>query len=130
MFRKLIAFLKLFLDLLKAFDCVSHSILLAQLGRYGSNENTVSYISSYLTNKYHVVHCYGVLSSIKVFKVGEPQRSVLGLTITFFIFIKICLSTCTTVKQFCSPTILALPTVGVTALVEKLSKWPSMRAQE
>ena len=40
-------------DLFKAFDCISHDLLVAKLVAYGFNRDTVAYIYSYLKNK----HC-------------------------------------------------------------------------
>ena len=41
----------IYLDLKKAFDTVSHSLLLTKLGRLGLEPRTVSWFSSYLTNR-------------------------------------------------------------------------------
>ena len=41
----------LFMDLSKAFDTLDHSLLLAKLSKYGFDNNSLSFIRSYLTNR-------------------------------------------------------------------------------
>ena len=42
----------LIMDLSKAFDTINHDLFLSKLKAYGFNENSVSFIRSYLTNRY------------------------------------------------------------------------------
>ena len=41
------------MDLSKAFDSLNHDLLLAKLEAYGLDNNTVSFMKSYLTNRFH-----------------------------------------------------------------------------
>ena len=41
----------LFMDLSKAFDTLDHSLLSAKLAAYGFDNNSLSFVRSYLTNR-------------------------------------------------------------------------------
>lgn len=72
-----------FYDLTKAFDSVSHDTLLRKLSAYGFDENSVSFVKSYLTDRCQYVTYKNTHSSKKAVLHGVPQGSVLGPT--FFI---------------------------------------------
>ena len=40
-------------DILKAFDYISHDLLLAKLDTYGFDQQAVTFISAYLNNRNH-----------------------------------------------------------------------------
>lgn len=68
----------IFCDLSKAFDCVSHQLLLNKLVHYGIRGNALQLIESYLSDRYQLVECGSRQSSALSVKAGVPQGSILG----------------------------------------------------
>ena len=68
----------IFLDLSKAFDTVSHTLLLKKLEYYGFRGKSYSLIKSYLQNRKQYVSVSKCNSGLKTMKHGVPQGSVLG----------------------------------------------------
>ena len=66
------------MDLSKAFNCLSHELLIAKLDAYGLNENTVKLVYSYLTNRTQSVKITGASSALKRVVSGVPPGSILG----------------------------------------------------
>ena len=83
--EKRISFL-LFLDLKKAFDSVSHSILLRKLHHYGFRGPSFNLLQSYLTNRSICTKMDDKLSKPINIQYGIPQGSVLG-PLLFLIFV-------------------------------------------
>ena len=67
-----------FLDLKKAFDTVSHDILLKKLHAYGIRGNALKLLKSYLTDRKQYVIYDGLRSDTKPVQCGVPQGSILG----------------------------------------------------
>ena len=75
----------IFLDLAKAFDSVSHTILLQKLHRYGIRGKALDLFTSYLTSRSQFVKLpNGVKSSLTEVEFGVPQGSIdlLDLSLT------------------------------------------------
>lgn len=68
----------LFLDISKAFDSVSHSILCAKLHNYGFRGHFHAFIQNYLVNRSQIVCIGDQKSSLRFLNAGVPQGSVLS----------------------------------------------------
>ena len=67
-----------FTDLLKAFDTISHSLLLAKLNAYGFSNQALSLLQSYLCNTCQRSIINGSFSSWNGVITGVPQGLILG----------------------------------------------------
>lgn len=76
----------LFLDLKKAFDSVSHPVLLKKLYHYGFRGSYFNFLHSYLTNRLICTKLDGKLSKLYSINYGIPQGSVLG-PLFFLLFV-------------------------------------------
>ena len=75
-----------FLDIQKCFDTIDHKLLLHKLSKYGIQNTSLSWFSSYLTNRRQTVTCNGKLSDFMDISIGIPQGSGLG-PVLFLLFI-------------------------------------------
>jgi hypothetical protein len=75
-----------FLDLTKAFDCVSHELLIKKLLLYNFHPASTKFILSFLSDRTQIVRTNGSYSVEKKIIHGVPQGSILG-PIIFLIFI-------------------------------------------
>ena len=67
-----------FIDLTKAFDTISHSIMLSKLSRYGASNMELQWLTDYLFLRKQIVHFNGVLSEPNPINTGVPRGSILG----------------------------------------------------
>ena len=68
----------LLMDLSKAFDCLSHDLLIAKLNAYGCSRSALKFTLSYLSQRKQRVKINGSFSEWKTTSIGVPQGSVLG----------------------------------------------------
>ena len=77
-------------DLIKAFDCVNHNILIMKLQYYGLHEANINWFKSYLSLIKQMVNLLinkdqDDYSTCEAVKQGAPQGSILG-TLLFLIY--------------------------------------------
>ena len=68
----------LLMDLSKAYDCVSHDLIIAKLEAYGVDENSLRLIRNYLSQRQQRVKVGSSLSEWLEIILGVPQGSILG----------------------------------------------------
>lgn len=73
----------IFLDLSKAFDSVSHNIIIHKLEYYGIRGNTLKLLTNYLTNRQQYTVVQNSSSSLLKINCGVPQGSTLGPLLLF-----------------------------------------------
>ncbi len=86
-----------YLELSKAFDTISHDILLHKLNHIGIY--ILDWFKSYLTNRKQYVHINNVNSTLQNITCGVPQSSVLG-PLLFLIYILIILMKMQKMQKF------------------------------
>ena len=74
------------MDLSKAFDCISHDLLIAKLHVYGFSFERLTFLNSYLRNRKQCVKINNICSDFSKILSGVPQGSILG-PILFNIFL-------------------------------------------
>ena len=76
----------IFLDLAKAFDSVSHDILIRKLEKYGIKGEVLKLFVSYLEERFQFVEIDKIKSTLNLIEFGVPQGSILG-PLLFLIYI-------------------------------------------
>ena len=67
-----------FLDLTKAFDTISHAVLLKKICSYGVYGNKLDWFKDYLFQRTQSVHIKNSFSTLRPIFSGVPQGSILG----------------------------------------------------
>ena len=114
--------LVVFLDLAKAFDTVSHNILLQKLKYYGVDGLTLSWFESYLSNRQQQCVVGNCTSKPRKLTCGVPQGSILG-PLLFLIYINdlpACLQ-CTTPRMYADDTTLSAASKSTIDLQQKVN---------
>lgn len=75
-----------FYDMSKAFDTISHNILVNKLKYYGFSQSALKFFTSYLSDRYQSVYINGCFSNYLSVHSGVPQGSILGPTL-FIIYV-------------------------------------------
>ena len=81
------AFRALMTDLSKAFDCLSHELLIAKLEVYGFDEKSLKLIYNYLSNRKQRVKKDDSYSSWTEILYGVPQGLILGRYFLIFLYV-------------------------------------------
>ena len=75
-------------DLSKAFDCISHELLIAKLNAYGFDETSLEVMIPYLKNRTQTTKVGASFSELLNIIYGVPQGSILGpLLFIIYIFV-------------------------------------------
>ena len=72
------AFGALLTDLLKTFDCIDHTLLIAKLSAFGVSPLSLTLLYSYLSNRTQRIKINGNFSDRTDIELGVPQGSILG----------------------------------------------------
>ena len=65
-------------DLSKAFDCISHELLLAKLHAYGFDQISLTFMHAYLSQRLQKTKVGSTFSELMSILFGFPQGSILG----------------------------------------------------
>ena len=71
-------FLRLLMDLSKAFDCILDELLLAKLNAYGLDKISLTFMHAYLSQRQHKTKVGSTFRELMGILFGVPQGSILG----------------------------------------------------
>ena len=106
----------LLMDFTKAFDTVSHEILMHKLYHYGIRGPAYELIASYLSRRNQFVVVDNTQSSLKLINIGVPHGSILG-SLLFLIYVNdICNATNCNPRLFADDACFVLSDISPKAL--------------
>lgn len=113
--------LSVFIDLSKAFDTISHKILLYKLNNLGIRGVANNWFKSYLQERLQFMEIYDQKSTMEPASFGVPQGSILG-PILFLIYVNdICNSTSLNILSFADDTTISAWGRDPTSLYTKMN---------
>ena len=112
-----------FIDLSKAFDTISHSVLLNKLQSYGIDGNELEWLTDYLFERKQIVDIQNAYSDEKPLLTGVPQGSILG-PLLFIIFLNDLAETLNHSKiiKYADDTVVYFSEKNVEIIQEKLNE--------
>jgi len=122
--------MSVFLDMSKAFDTISHDILIKKLDNMGIRGVAKSWFQSYLSDRKQYMCIFDIMSPFENTKCGFPQGSIIG-PILFIIYINdIHNSTTLTVLSYADDTTISCSSSDIEHIyntmnreLESLSQW-------
>jgi hypothetical protein len=113
--------LAIFCDLSKAFDVISHNILLQKLNLYGIRGIANQWFESYLSDRSQFIELENVHSSHLPVRCGVPQGSILG-PILYLIYVNDIYNSCEgNIVSFADDTTLFMSNSDVTQLFSEVN---------
>ena len=116
--------ISVFIDFSKAFDCISHDILLQKMSKFGFYGSYLKWFESYLSNRQQYLQLNADVSDRISIKTGVPQGSILG-PLLFNLYINDMSFACGGLKSihFADDTTLYASGKNIDSLVSNINGW-------
>ena len=116
----------MFLDLSAAFDLVSHEMLIKKLSIYRLDKGYLTWLESYLSDRYQSVWIDHVYSDFLPCQVGVPQGSILGPLLFMIYFNDLFYHIPCSSENYADDTTITTTGVSIREFSEKLSRVAGM----